>query len=167
VADRLRLRAIDPADAEFVRSLYAHELVTRALAHITGPISIEEARAYCEPPSGEHRFSAALQTDGSLVGVGTIREQADQPGVVAIGYSILPAFWNQGFGTELASLLIGYATAALNAQEIRATTREDNPASARVLEKLGFHIVEADAPEVDSRGIDQRVTRWCFTPHRP
>jgi RimJ/RimL family protein N-acetyltransferase len=144
-----------------VRSLYAHEQVTRALAQITGAITIDEAREFCQPPEGKRRFGAALLTDGSLIGVGSVR---DQPGIATIGYTLLPAFWGQGFGTELGGLLIDFATGTLGAQQVRATTRHDNPASARVLEKLGFGVTEADVPEVDSRGIEQRVTHWSFAP---
>jgi RimJ/RimL family protein N-acetyltransferase len=161
-SDRLELRSLGADDAEFVRSLYAHKQVTRALAQITGPISIEAAREFCEPPAGEHRFGAALQIDGSLIGVGSVRERSEQPSTAFIGYSILPAFWGQGFATELAGLLVEFAAATLGAQEVRATTRDDNPASARVLEKIGFSVLEAGAPEVDARGIERRVTRWSF-----
>ena len=75
-------------------------------------------------------------------------------------YSVLPAFWGRGFGTELAALLVEFATGTLGAPEVRATTLDDNPASARVLEKLGFTVWQAGASEVDSRGDERRVTRW-------
>ncbi len=70
--------------------------------------------------------------------------------------------WNQGFGTELASLLVEFATGTLGAREVHATTLDDNPASARVLEKLGFTVREVGASEVDSRGCERRVTRWAL-----
>jgi hypothetical protein len=70
--------------------------------------------------------------------------------------------WNQGFGTELVSLLVEFATGTLGAREVHATTLDDNPASARVLEKLGFTVREVGASEVDSRGCERRVTRWVL-----
>ena len=52
------------------------------------------------------------------------------------------------------------ATGTLGVREVRATTLDGNPASTRVLEKLGFAAVEVGASEVDSRGDERRVTRW-------
>ena len=37
---------------------------------------------------------------------------------------------------------------------------DENTASARVLEKLGFAVLEAEASETDSRGDERRVIRW-------
>jgi ribosomal-protein-alanine N-acetyltransferase len=167
-SDRLELRRLDGGDATFVESLYANAQVTRTLLRIQGAISIEEAREFCQAPAaacGDHRFGAALQTDGNLIALGSVRRHTERPGVATIGYSVLPAFWGQGFGTELAALLVEFATGALGAFEVRATTLADNPASARVLEKLGFMVLEAGASEVDSRGDERRVTRWFL--HRP
>jgi ribosomal-protein-alanine N-acetyltransferase len=162
-SDRLELRRLDGGDATFVESLYADAQVTRTLLRIQGPISIEEAREFCQAPAaacGDHRFGAALQTDGNLIALGSVRRHTELPEVATIGYSVLPAFWGQGVGTELAALLVEFATGILGAPEVRATTLDDNPASARVLEKLGFTVWEAGASEVDSRGNERRVTRW-------
>ena len=162
-SDRLELRALDVGDATFVESLYANAQVTRTLLRIQGPISIEEAREFCSATAaacGDHRFGAVLQTDGNLIAVGSVRRHTELPRVASIGYSVLPAFWGQGFGTELAALLVEFATGTLGALEVCATTLDDNPASARVLEKLGFTILEPGASEVDSRGDERRVTRW-------
>ena len=52
------------------------------------------------------------------------------------------------------------ATGTPGVREVRATTLDGNPASTRVLEKLGFAAVEVGASEVDSRGDERRVTRW-------
>jgi RimJ/RimL family protein N-acetyltransferase len=161
-SERLALRTLEAGDAGFVASLYGDARVTRALAQIQGPISVEEATEFCQPakPSpGDHRLGAMRGEE--LIGVGTVRMQADAPGVATIGYSLVPASWDQGFGTELAGLLIEYATLE-GASEIRATTRDDNPASVRVLEKRGFEAVEVGVPEVDSRGDTHAVTRWVL-----
>ena len=92
--------------------------------------------------------------------MGSVRNHTKLPGVATIGYSVLPAFWGRGFGTELAALLVVFATGTLDALEVRATTLDDNAASGRVLEKLGFTVREVGASEVDSRGDERRVTRW-------
>ena len=170
-SDRLELRKLDGGDAAFVESFYASAQVTRTLLRIQGPISIEEAREFCQPPAtacGDHRFGAALRSDGRLIALGSVRSHPELLGVATIGYSVVPAFWGQGFGTELAFLLVEFAAGTLGAPEVRATTLDDNPASARVLQKLGFSVLEVGASEIDSRGDERRaplahvshVTRW-------
>jgi len=164
-SDRLELRTLDAGDAEFVESLYANPQVTHTLLRIQKPLSPGEAREFCQISAaacGDHRFGAALHASGSLVALGSVRTHGEIPSVVSIGYSVLPGFWGQGLGTELASLLVTFATAVLNAREVRATTLDDNPASARVLQKLGFRALEAGTPEVDARGDERRVTRWVL-----
>lgn len=163
--DRLEIRKLEEGDAEFVESLYANAHVTRTLLRIQRPLSIEEAREFCKTRAaacGDHRFVAALQADGSLIALGSVRMHPEVPGVVSIGYSVLPAYWGKGLGTKLAALLVRFARIALGAREVRATTLDDNPASARVLEKLGFTALEAGTSEVDSRGDERRVTRWVL-----
>jgi ribosomal-protein-alanine N-acetyltransferase len=167
-SDRLELRRLGGGDAAFVESLYANAQVTRTLLRIQGAISIEDAREVCQARAavcGEHRFGAALQTDGNLIALGSVRRHTGAPGVATIGYSVLPAFWGRGFATELAALLIEFAGGTLGAREVRATTLADNPGSARVLEKLGFMVLEVGGSEVDSRGDERRITRWLL--HRP
>lgn len=65
----------------------------------------------------------------------------DYVGQVEIGYGIDPAYQNQGYTTEAASRLIQWAFEDPRCQRIIAPdTRKDNPASNRVLEKLGMTI---------------------------
>jgi proline dehydrogenase len=139
--------------------------VTRTLLRIQGPISVEEAREFCQAPAaacGDHRFGAALQPSGNLIALGSVRRHTEPPDVATIGYSVLPAFWGQGFGTEMAALLVEFATGSLGALEVHATTLDDHAPSAGILTKLGFRVVEVGACEVDSRGDDRRVTRWLL-----
>jgi RimJ/RimL family protein N-acetyltransferase len=165
-SERLELRPLDRTDAAFVQSLYADAQVTRTLLRIQGPISLEEAREYCRASTiDDSRFAGLLQTEGSIIAVGSVRTYPRLPGVASIGYAVLPAFWGQGFGTELAALLVEFATGTIGALEVRATTLDENPASAHVLEKLGFGVLEAGASEVDWRGEDRRVTRWSVRKH--
>ena len=165
-SDRLELRTLDASDAAFVESLYASAQVTRTLLRIQGPISLEEAKEFCQAPArtaGDLRFGAALKADGRLVALGSVRRHAETPSVATIGYSVVPALWGKGLGTELAGLLVGIAAGALGALEVQATTLDDNPASARVLAKLGFTVLRAGASEVDSLGNARRVTRWILS----
>lgn len=74
----------------------------------------------------------------------------DRPGQSELAYLFKKAHWNQGFGTEAITALVneyalliiqkGYNLEGRPLEEITATTRPDNPASVKILEKLGFEI---------------------------
>jgi RimJ/RimL family protein N-acetyltransferase len=170
VGPPVELRRLDARDADFVQALYADARVTHWLLRIQAPITREHALQICcgdpTPSDDEHRFGAAMVPSGQLVGLGIARSSPERPKVATIGYSVASAFWGQGLGTELARLLVGFATTTLGAGEIRATTLDDHHASRRILEKLGFAIHQASVVVVDSRGEARRVTRWVLHPSR-
>lgn len=56
-----------------------------------------------------------------------------------IGYALGRAFWGQGYVTEALRALITYAFTTLNLNRLEADIDPRNNASARVLERLGFH----------------------------
>jgi hypothetical protein len=81
-SDRLELRTLDASDAAFVESLYASAQVTRTPLRIQGPISLEEAKEFCQAPArtaGDLRFGAALKADGRLVALGSVRRHGRDP----------------------------------------------------------------------------------------
>lgn len=59
-------------------------------------------------------------------------------GSAELGYWIAEEFHNQGYATEASKELIKRAFEDLNIQRIFATYKQENAASKRVLEKLGF-----------------------------
>ena len=72
-----------------------------------------------------------------------------QNGAVEIGYSVLPQFQGRGFATEMVGGLVRWATGQPEVSLIVAETEWANPASVRVLEKVGFG---AGCPAADARG---------------
>jgi len=59
-------------------------------------------------------------------------------GAVRIGYSVLPEFQRQGFATEMVRGIVKWALEKPTVVRIIAETEWENPASVRVLEKIGF-----------------------------
>ena len=55
-----------------------------------------------------------------------------------IGYCLNRSFWNQGFATEAAGMLVKFGFAELDLHRIIATCDAENTASSRVLEKIGM-----------------------------
>ncbi len=62
-------------------------------------------------------------------------------GVAEVGYSVLPQYQGQGYGTEMVGGLTDWALSQPDVQRLAAETGEANLASRRLLEKLGFTAV--------------------------
>ncbi len=69
---------------------------------------------------------------------------APEGGIATTGYSVLPQFQNRGYATELVGALIDWALGRPGVVMIAAETEGPNPASERVLGKLGFRAAGPD-----------------------
>jgi RimJ/RimL family protein N-acetyltransferase len=76
----------------------------------------------------------------------------DGPGEVEIGYGIGPAYRGQGYMTEAVRALIGWALAAPECQAVIAPhVLKSNPASSRLLAKVGMRVYEETAETISWR----------------
>jgi [ribosomal protein S5]-alanine N-acetyltransferase len=94
-------------------------------------------------------FAVTVKTDGALVGsVGVhLRETGFE-----LGYWLGRPYWGQGFATEAGREVLDFAFRNLRAEIIEAGWFHDNPASGRVLEKLGFAPTGTDSRDCAARG---------------
>lgn len=83
-------------------------------------------------------FAIVLQASGELVGCIGLRIKRDYDHA-ELGYWIGYPYWGQGYCTEAGQAVIEYAFTELGVNRIHATHFSRNPASGRVMEKLGMH----------------------------
>jgi ribosomal-protein-alanine N-acetyltransferase len=76
--------------------------------------------------------------DRTVVGDAGFKSMPDESGTVEIGYGVVSAYRNDGIAREAANALIDWAFSQDCVRCVMAECYEDNPASARVLEKLGM-----------------------------
>lgn len=62
----------------------------------------------------------------------------DPAGMAEIGYGLLPEYWGKGYATEAVRAMVQWASEQPNVKRIEAETEENNAASQRVLQKVGF-----------------------------
>lgn len=137
--ERLLLRPAWPEDWEMILWGIGDERVVRNLAKAPWPYLPEHAREFAERQQDPH-FPAFLLTlpeaQGSrLVGCAGLGRQPD--GSAELGYWIARPYWGRGFATEGARGVIEVAR-LLGHRWIAGRHFLDNPASGRVLTKLGF-----------------------------
>lgn len=139
---RLALRPYEPEDAEEAHaSLFSDPEVMR---HVGGPLTPRQVSAQIERAIGwqddlGHSFWPVFEREtGLLVGeAGIVPINATGPGL-EVGYAFARPAWGQGYATEVGEALLAEAFTTLRADEVVAHVREENAASRRVLEKLGF-----------------------------
>jgi RimJ/RimL family protein N-acetyltransferase len=77
----------------------------------------------------------------------------DQNGEAEIGYWLTRDVWGQGYATEAGQAVVSMARDSLRLRRLVSGHFVDNPASGRVLTKLGFHPTGQTVPrECRARG---------------
>lgn len=93
-------------------------------------------------------FMIVLSEKRTLIGDVGFKGKPGPDGLIEIGYSIVPEFRGHGYATEACKALVGYAFSKAEVNRIRAHTRKNNPGSIKVVEKMGFHVIDSvDDPE--------------------
>lgn len=155
--ERLLLRPGWSEDALALASAIADEGIVRNLASPPWPYTTEDAEAFLarERDPREPSMLIFRRTLGAPQLIGSIGFQALADGRVEFGYWIARAHWGLGYATEAGAAVVANARDTLRIERLHAGHFLDNPASGRVLDKLGFKPTGAIVPRysVARRGI--------------
>ena len=147
---RLLLRPGFPEDAPALASAIGDLAIVRNLAVVPWPYTIRDAEAFLASPRDPvlPSFLIFERTDGPPKLVGSCGLGRRPSGAVELGYWIARSSWGRGFATEAGKALVDIAR-ALGLARLEASHFIDNPASSRVLEKLGFESSGLIAPRMN------------------
>ena len=154
--NRLLLRPGFPEDAPALAAAIADERILRNLATAPSPYGLRDAEAFLAQPRDPllPSFLIIERTDGAPRLVGACGLGRRPSGAVELGYWIARAHWGRGIATEASAALVEIAR-TLRLKSLEASHFLDNPASARVLEKLGFEPTGIVAPRLScARGSE-------------
>jgi len=136
---RLLLRPGWLEDAPALAAAIGDEATVRKLARVPWPYGIEDARRFLtQEPGPLPNFLIFLREDGGPSLVGGIGLHRDEQGEAELGYWIAAPHRNRGYATEAGRAVVEIAHAGLKMRRIVSGHYLDNPASGRVLRKLGF-----------------------------
>jgi RimJ/RimL family protein N-acetyltransferase len=157
---RLLLRPGFPEDAPALAGAIADEAVARHLAVVPWPYTLRDAEAFLASPRDPvlPSFLILERTGGAPRIVGSCGLGRRTSGAVELGYWISRPFWGRGLATEAGRALIDIAR-TLGLEQLEASHFIDNPASARVLEKLGFESTGLIAPRMNCARGEQVPAR--------
>ncbi len=105
-------------------------------------------------------FGIVNQADGVLIGTCGLHLKN---GRFELGYWIAKPFWKLGYATEAADRLLAFGFEVLKADLIVAGWFHDNPASGRVLAKLGFKADHVEPSPCRARGEAVLCNRTMLT----
>lgn len=157
---RLLLRPGFPEDATALAAAIADQAIVRNLATAPWPYALRDAEAFLAAPRDPVLPSLLIteRTDGvpRLVGACGLGRRASE--AVELGYWIARPHWGRGIATEACSALVQIAR-TLRLPALEASHFLDNPASGRVLEKLGFKATGIVAPRLSCARREEAPAR--------
>ncbi|WP_126172384.1 GNAT family N-acetyltransferase [Altericroceibacterium xinjiangense] len=158
---RLFLRPAFPDDWQQIHRGLGDKRVARMLANVPWPYRQDDARACASRTSRPHepRFLITLpdETGAPVIGEITLQKQAEG---IELGFWIAQDRWGQGYATEAGRAVIDLAR-VIGHKRIVSGHFLDNPASGRVLAKLGF----CPAGEVRAHFCASRGGEMVLTKH--
>ncbi len=98
----------------------------------------------------DFNFLILRKDDGALMGGIGLHLRAQ--GHFEFGYWLGQSFWKHGYATEAARRLVSFAFRDLKIERLVAGWYHDNPASGRVLAKLGCVMAGAEQRDCAARG---------------
>ena len=154
--ERLLLRPGWAEDAPALARAIADETIVRNLSSAPWPFALRDAEAFLAAPRDPILPSLLIfeRTDGEPALAGSCGLGRRPSGAVELGYWIARSHWGRGIATEAGRALVAIAR-TLGIGRLEASHFLDNPASGRVLEKLGFQPSGMIAPRLScARGVE-------------
>jgi RimJ/RimL family protein N-acetyltransferase len=136
---RLRLRPYAAADVPELIPLIGAREVAATTGRIPHPYTEQDARQFIAAAQGddEIRLAVTLRSDGCMIGGIGLRLFLPHQNA-ELGYWLGVPYWKKGYATEAAREMLHYGFENLRLHRIFATHFTHNPASGRILAKLGM-----------------------------
>jgi [ribosomal protein S5]-alanine N-acetyltransferase len=141
--ERLLLRPFTQADAPEVQRLAGEREIAATTASIPHPYPDGAAEAWIETHAGRFArgeaaaFAVTRRADGALLGVVGLEINGEMQRA-ELGYWIGKPYWNQGYCSEAAAAVVRFALVDLGLRRVFARHFSGNPASGRVMQKVGL-----------------------------
>ncbi|PGM59619.1 GNAT family protein [Bacillus sp. AFS053548] len=144
VTKRLNLRKIEMNDAnrmfDYLFSDHRvmdnlikgpHKSISETINRLTEITNQYESNKFCY-------WGIEIKETGELIGTIDIYNIDEDTENCEVGYDIGFNWWNQGYGTEALHAVVEFAFRFMNIHKISATHHIDNPASGKIMLKVGM-----------------------------
>ncbi len=169
---RLTLRPFCLDDASTVQALAGNYNVARTTLNIPHPYEDGMAEEWIGSHQGTRQagtgiaYAITLTSSSQLVGAIGLQDIEGSRG--GLGYWIAEPHWGQGYCTEAARALIRFSFDELGLDIIHAEHLESNPASGKVMQKIGMRYVgTACKPDRNNRRSSMALYEILKLEQRP
>lgn len=135
VTKRLTLRPPLEVDAEGIADALSNFNVSRMLASVPHPYSLEDAKAFIAEKVQNPEPCLYTVHSNRLIGSVDVYDRANGP---ILGYWFAEGAWGNGYATEAVRAVLARAFRYFDCDIIRSQAFCDNDASLNVMDKLGF-----------------------------
>lgn len=141
--ERLILRQFNLTDCPQVQRLASASEVASTTLNIPHPYPEGAAEVYISEHAAriaegtQYNFAITLRTTGELIGAMGLRRKAEH-NRAELGYWIGVPYWGKGYATEAGKAVLQFGFDTLRLNRIFASYFTRNPASARVMQKIGL-----------------------------
>jgi len=161
---RLILRRMLLSDAQDIYE-YASDFEVSKTTNWSPHTSVEDSKIYLKSMLKRYSYNQAsewgivLKKTGKMIGTCGFTSWLPAHYSGEIGYSLGQRYWNLGFTTEAIKKVIEFGFKNIKLNRIEARCRLDNPASERVMQKVGmeFEGIQRDIMFVKKRFISLKV----------
>ena len=141
--ERLILRKLTPADEADVFA-YASDPEVARLVPWEAHCSLDDTRRFLRGVLERYArgepdvWAIAEKASGRVIGTIRMGEYRVQHGRASVGYALARSYWNRGLTTEALRAVLRFGFDVVGLNRILAVCYPENPASARVMEKVGM-----------------------------
>lgn len=156
MTERLLLRPFQLEDAPDVQRLAGAIEIAEMIPHIPHPYEDGVAESWIRDQRKGYaqgdiaNFAITLRNDGRLIGSLGLRIESSNERA-SLGYWVGVPYWGHGYCTEAARVIVRYGFENLDLHRIYGAHFARNPASGRVMQKLGM---------MREGYLRQHVKRW-------
>jgi RimJ/RimL family protein N-acetyltransferase len=152
---RLILRRPVESDAAATIAIVGDFEVARRLGRVPHPYHRSDFDQFLEHVvPNEPTWAIILRQTNELIGMTGLAPQRKQSSA-ELGYYLGHPFWGAGFATEAGQAVVRFGFERLGCTKLASRCHADNPASGKVLAKLGFKTVGSSNHHCLAEGRDK------------
>lgn len=142
-SERIQLEVITKDNFPSLHSMYTCQKNMRYISDGKSDWSIEELQEKYRKANvllneGIGVYAIRSKIEGEIIGEAGLFNSFNDPNKLELGYIIDHYFWKEGYGSDVAQLLIHYAFNTLHVKEIIARMYARNIASIKISKKCGM-----------------------------
>ena len=162
--ERLTLRSFTLEDAADVQRLASDPGVASTTDVMERPGEDETAEEWIQWCHKEREkgaiasFAITLRTDKTFIGMVGLTFRLHLPyNDASLGYWIGKPYWNCGYATEAAKVVVAYGFREHNLDLIYADHFKRNPASGRVMQKIGMRYADCFLKDIEDDSSEDTI----------